>query len=435
MAAGRPFVGNTSHHTPSMQRLLFSLFIWCAATMLPAQVTTDVATVTALEKADTIAAQAARADSVVVSLLTVSPGPRIYELYGHTALRVREVLPGRFSDWVFNYGTFSFDQPNFVWRFLRGETNYELGIVPYSLFYDTYVREGRGLTELRLNLTPDETRRPVNRLSTNLLPENATYRYDFFYDNCVTRAIDVVAKSIDGRIDWGREPEPCTLRQIIHHYSAASPWDELGQDLLLGAEADKMVGRATQEFAPLYAESFVGQATIVAPDGSRRPLALPAITLLPATRPAETAAWYSPLVVFGGLLLLVVGASVAERRKRTHYYALDALLLLGQGIVGLFVSFLFFFSDHPAVDSNWLIVLFNPLPLILVPWLLKDSSLGRRSWTYKVEALLLAASVCVFVVGPQYVPAAVWLYTLTLAVRTAVGLRCHHTDNRPAAAQ
>ena len=47
-------------------------------------------------------------DSVRVSLLTVSPGTKVYELYGHTAIRVKEVTPGRLSDWVFNYGTFSF---------------------------------------------------------------------------------------------------------------------------------------------------------------------------------------------------------------------------------------------------------------------------------------------------------------------------------------
>ena len=79
---------------------------------------------------------AAQTDSVRVSLLTVSPGTKVYELYGHTAIRVKEVTPGRYSDWVFNYGTFSFEQENFVWRFLKGETDYELGVVPYALFYD-----------------------------------------------------------------------------------------------------------------------------------------------------------------------------------------------------------------------------------------------------------------------------------------------------------
>lgn len=118
-------------------------------------------------------------DSVVVSLLTCTPGNLVYELYGHTAIRVREV-GARQSDWVFNYGTFSFNQPHFMWRFMLGETDYELGVVPYYLFYESYVREGRGIDEQVLNLTPAEAKKLVDALSKNLEPENATYRYNFF---------------------------------------------------------------------------------------------------------------------------------------------------------------------------------------------------------------------------------------------------------------
>ena len=44
-------------------------------------------------------------DSVSVSLITCYPGPEIYKLYGHTALRVR------YGEWdvMFNYGVFDFD--------------------------------------------------------------------------------------------------------------------------------------------------------------------------------------------------------------------------------------------------------------------------------------------------------------------------------------
>ena len=116
-------------------------------------------------------------DSVVVSLLTCTPGELVYELYGHTALRVREI-GARQSDWVFNYGTFTFHQPHFMWRFMLGQTDYELGVVPYTLFYDAYVREGRGIDEQVLNLTPNEARRLMDALAKNLEPENATYRYN-----------------------------------------------------------------------------------------------------------------------------------------------------------------------------------------------------------------------------------------------------------------
>ena len=38
-----------------------------------------------------------------------------------------------------------------------------------------------------------------------------------------------------------------------------------------------------------------------------------------------------------------------------------------QGLGGCIIAFLFFFSLHPTVGSNWLLILFNPLPLLYLP--------------------------------------------------------------------
>lgn len=360
-------------------------------------------------------------DSVCVSLLTVTPGKMVYELYGHTAIRVREVMPGRLSDWVFNYGTFSFAQPHFVWRFVKGETDYELGVVPYALFYDTYVKEGRGIDELPLNLSPAESRRLVDALSRNLLPENATYRYNFFYDNCTTRAIGMIANAIEGKIVWPKAEADMTLRKIVDQYSEVSPWNKLGQDLLLGAEADAPADREAQSFAPLYAERFVEGAVIVRPDGSKERLALPKRVLLPAQM-ESTDKGLTPMWAFGILFAITIAITVYERRKGRHYWAFDALLLLAQGLAGLGVAFLFCFSTHPTVGSNWLVVLFNPLPLLYLPWYMKQASLRRPVKGLYVQALMLAATGIVGALGLQQFPPELFLIWGTLAVRCIHGL-------------
>lgn len=361
-------------------------------------------------------------DSVSVSLLTVTPGKMVYELYGHTAIRVREVMPGRLSDWVFNYGTFSFAQPHFVWRFVKGETDYELGVVPYALFYDTYVKEGRGIDELPLNLSPAESRRLVDALSRNLLPENATYRYNFFYDNCTTRAIDMIANAIEGKIVWPKAEADMTLRNIVDQYSEVSPWNKLGQDLLLGAEADAPADREAQSFAPLYAERFVEGAVIVRPDGSEDRLALPKRVLLPAQM-ESTEKGLTPMWAFGILFAITIAITVYEHRKGRYYWAFDALLLLAQGLAGLGVAFLFCFSTHPTVGSNWLVVLFNPLPLLYLPWYMKQASLRRPVRGLYVQALMLAATGIVSAFGLQQFPPELFLIWGTLAVRCIHGLK------------
>ena len=64
-------------------------------------------------------------DSLKISLITCSPGTQVYELFGHTGLRVRD--DARDIDVVFHYGVFSFDTPNFIYRFTKGETDYSIG--------------------------------------------------------------------------------------------------------------------------------------------------------------------------------------------------------------------------------------------------------------------------------------------------------------------
>ena len=358
-------------------------------------------------------------DSVVVSLLTCTPGELVYELYGHTALRVREI-GARQSDWVFNYGTFTFHQPHFMWRFMLGQTDYELGVVPYTLFYDAYVREGRGIDEQVLNLTPNEARRLMDALAKNLEPENATYRYNFFYDNCVTRALRKVEECVDGKVIWPQVDEHKTLRNIVDEFSACSPWNKLGQDLLLGAEADNPANVTLQSFAPIYAERFAEKAMIVDNNGRQRHLVSHVVTLLPAQIGVdmyEKAFPLSPTMAFALLLVFPIILGAVEWFKKKNYWQYDVLLLVAQGLTGCIISFLFFFSAHPAVGSNWLITMFNPLPLVLFPWYMKAASQHKRSWVAGVEIVLLILALLVGVTGLQQYPHEVYFMITILMIR------------------
>ena len=400
-----------------MKRLLYIIVLMLMPfTVLAQQLGDDKATATA---------EAQSKDSVVVSLLTCTPGQLVYELYGHTAIRVKEVGV-RQSDWVFNYGTFSFNQPHFMWRFVLGETDYELGVIPYSIFYESYVREGRGIDEQVLNLTSTEAKRLVAALSKNLEPENATYRYNFFYDNCVTRALRQIENAVEGTVVWPKADENKTLRDMVHEFSAPSPWNEFGQDLLLGAEADEKADLAKQQFAPIYAERFVTDAMIKDKGGKVRHLAAPVRTLLPAqpgVQTEESGFPVSPTVVFGILLVLTIAISTAELLKKRRYWQYDVLLMVAQGLTGCIITFLFFFSSHPAVGSNWLITLFNPLPLVLFPWFMKAAAVGKRSWVMYVQGALVVLFILSAVLGVQQYPVEVYLIATTLLVRVVEHFR------------
>ena len=56
--------------------------------------------------------------------MTCGVSDLIHAIYGHTAVRVND--PVKHFDVVFNFGVFSFREPNFVYRFAKGNANYML---------------------------------------------------------------------------------------------------------------------------------------------------------------------------------------------------------------------------------------------------------------------------------------------------------------------
>ena len=138
-------------------------------------------------------------DSVEISLLTCQPHDEVYSLYGHTAIRYHEFTKGGI-DAAFNYGVFNYDAPFFVVRFVFGLTDYELGAYPTQLFQKEYRHFGSMVTEQVLNLTNDEKLTLRMALVENLRPTNKVYRYNYFYNNCTTKARDIIEQHIRGKV-------------------------------------------------------------------------------------------------------------------------------------------------------------------------------------------------------------------------------------------
>lgn len=369
-----------------------------------------------VQKEDTLSGNS---ELITISLLTCSPGNLVYELYGHTSLRVREGRTGMENDWVFNYGTFSFNTPHFIWHFLLGETDYVLGVIPYNFFYEEYANEGRAIYEQKLNLTQKEAKKLVDLLSENVKPENSTYRYNFFYDNCVTRPIKMIEKSVDGKIIWPNieKEQSKTLRDIIHEFSENSSWNKFGQDLLLGSEVDKPSTLTQQMFAPIYAQRFVDNAKIKDSQGNIRPLTNKTVCLLPAQKFTNKSSIVSPIIFFGILLAFTIVLTLYEKYRKENYWIFDTLLFIIQGFAGCIITFLFFFSSHPAVGSNWLIILFNPFPLLYFPWLMKNGVNNQFSKGMYVEAIMLFLTFLVGITSLQNIPCELYLLIAILTIR------------------
>ena len=312
--------------------------------------------------------QSQSTDSIRFSLLTCAPGTEIYSLFGHTAIRYENYT--RRIDVAFNYGMFSFNTPNFIFRFVAGETDYQLGITPYSYFEAEYAMRGSSVYQQVLNLTQSEKERLLTILENNYLPENRIYRYNYFYDNCTTRARDKIEECIEGKVVYPDSLSGKSYRSIVHEFTAGSPWDEFGIDLCLGAEADKEINKRQQMFSPFYMKYYASNAYIVDAGGTRRPLILDE-TKIVDVEPEEVQPGFilSPLMCGALFLALCVVMAWGQWKTQRIWWGWDIVLYGLQGLAGCIIAFLFFFSVHPTVGSNWLLILFNPIPLLYLPFM------------------------------------------------------------------
>ncbi|MBR5194495.1 MAG: DUF4105 domain-containing protein [Bacteroidaceae bacterium] len=332
-------------------------------------------------------------DSVRVSLLTCAPGSEIYSFFGNTALRYEN--PAKGEDWVFNYGMFSFNTPNFVMRFVKGETDYQLGVVPYRYFEGEYAMRGSSVYQQELNLTPQEKENIIRLLEENYRPANRTYRYNYFYDNCTTRARDKVEQGIEGKVVYPESEKVCSFRSIVREYTAGHEWSAFGIDLCLGSEADEPIDERKQMFSPFYMLEFAWGAMIHRAD-TIVPFVKAEKLLLDFSSKDEEVfekdegiSWPSPWAcALAWWTLTFVVMSLGIKRGKV-YWLWDVLLFGAQGIGGCIIAFLFFFSVHPTVGSNWMLMMLNPLPLFYLPFMVYKAIKGKKDNFHWINTVVL----------------------------------------------
>ena len=403
----------------SMKRLLIAALL-ALTYFLPARAQTDFS------------------DSLRISLLTCSPGPDAYERFGHTGLRVQDQRNPQL-DVTFHYGVFSFNTPHFIYRFVKGETDYQLGAVYTQSFIEEYRQRGLGMTEQWLRLDSAQAQDMLQRLLINYRPENRTYRYSYFFDNCATRPYHLINASAGEQLRYDTAwVKDITLRQMVQEKTHRNNWLDFGISLAVAARSDQRAWFEEQMFLPDYLSLAVGNAKVEKSTASNRwhvPFVTESDTLL-TMRPdiaAKIAApdRISPNTVFGIVLLIALVISAwewhkkkdAEQKRRPVKVPVvanifDTTLLLAAGLAGCIVWFLNFFSLHPAVDHNlncfWLL----PTHVIMAVLIWFNRLKKWCSIYFGITfALIIAYVILDWIIG-QYCPPAFLLLLATLLLRS-----------------
>ncbi len=354
-------------------------------------------------------------DSIRAMLVTCSPGALIYEVYGHTAIRIQNLTDG--TDIVYNYGVFDFSSPHFVWRWVRGETDYLLGRYPWSIFCDEYKSRGSTIHLQELNLTQHESTLLAGLLTENSMPKNRVYRYNFFYNNCATMALDKIEQAVSGHIAYQSNDSIISFRNVIHRFNGKEPWNQFVIDLAIGAEADAPISERQKAFAPILLMDLIENASIITTD-----TLVPLVTAETKIYPADPLIFPEhiiyPLQAMILFFLLILLLCLYDWNRGHLCIILDIVLFGIQGLAGIVIAFLYFFSSHPATSSNWLLICLNPLPLICLPFMIHNIRHRKLSvflvWNFLINVIFILSSSKI----PQYISLPTLILLGTFALRS-----------------
>lgn len=308
-----------------------------------------------------------------VYFVNIYPGTDIYELEGHSAIRIADTH----SDIVVSWGEFDFNSPNFVYRFVKGETDYCCSAFMWEPFVEYYRRSGRRVVAHHIAMDSLQAARLGSLIAENLLPDNRVYRYNYVKDNCATRPLRLIERALGDSIilpPTRFDSAACevTYRNIMRHYHHNYPWYQFGIDLALGSGIDYALNPRQQSFAPVVLDSQLAAATVAGV-----PIVLDTqvvVDVAPDNAVQGPTPWYlTPLCVGWLLFALTVWICVRDMRRgrlcRIYHSAFYTLM----GLAGLLLTFLIFVSVHEATSPNYLYLWLNPLCLIvpLIIWLKK----------------------------------------------------------------
>lgn len=356
-----------------------------------------------------------------ISVLTCGPGEELYSTFGHSAFRIKDTV--NHLDVVYNYGMFDFNAPNFYTNFAKGKLIYKLGRNRYSNFFKQYQYENRAINEQILNLNTAQKKQLITYLEHNAQPKNASYQYDFFYNNCATKIRSVLEDVFPKQLQFNDNhiTTSYTMRQLINNNVPYNTWANVGINIALGAVIDVKATTDEYQFLPEYIFKAFNNASI-----NNRPLIKDNISLLEKnTSIAQNSTFiFSPLVVFSIISTLILFITFYDYKKRKRTKTLDIILLFTTGTIGVLVLLLWLATDHGTTANN-LNILWAFAPNLIVS-LFMFSNTTQKWMRYYVMILvgLLIIQALVWGLKVEEFSAALTPFFIALLVRYSY-VYCH----------
>lgn len=352
-----------------------------------------------------------------ISLITGEPGDVLYEVFGHSAIRVYD--PGNGIDLVYNYGTFNFNASGFYTKFLMGKLNYSLSVYEFKRMVYAYKYYNQTLYEQIINLNYDEKVAVYNFINNNYLPENRYYLYDFFFDNCSSRIRDVFEEILGSNLSFNDQhiKNPKTFRQLLDEFLTDAKWGDFGIDLIIGRPADVIASSREYMFLPYKLFDAFEYAVVIRND-EKIPLVQTTHVInqsvkIPESQPIRV----SPLVLFWSMFFIVLALSVFVKRNKKIFNYIDAILFTTIGLAGMLIFFLWFATDHIATRDNLNLLWAFPIHLVLPYIIVRNKKATWINYYFQFWMIFLVLYLASWTILPQQLNIANIPIILLLIVR------------------
>ncbi len=383
------------------------------------------------------AARAVRGASLEVSVLTFANGEVLWERFGHNALVVSDTVQGRSI--AYNWGVFDFESPDFLVRFLTGDTRYWLAAYPTGAMFDAYVAEDRSARLQVLALTDVQKAALAEFVEWQSLEENRYYRYDYYLDNCSTRVRDAIDRALGGVLASSLSNVPMAPRTWREETARVTDGDwppYAGIHVALGRNADRALTRWHEAFLPgLLADHL---ATVQVGDGAGgvRPLVARDTVLFTATRaplpdraPSRLGAAIALGAALATLIVLLGQRSGAPGIARGALRTLAFAWYLVAGLLGTALLLAGTVTKHAAyMGTNATLAQVHPVLLVgAVCALFAGRSARLARGLGRVAMISAVLSVAGLVIGAAFMGQRSWVVVaVTVPVHLALAMALRH---------
>ena len=374
---------------------------------------------------------------ITVTLVTFGLGEEIFERFGHNALWFHDSSTR--PDVAYHWGLFGFTEPDFLQRFLTGDTKYWMGAVDAQQLIESERSRGRPITLQRLNLTPAQAFTLREFVQWNALEANKFYRYDYFGDNCSTRLRDALDHALGGTLRRATDTARTTLtyRRESVRLTDGLRLVQTGIDIALGRPADVPLTKWESFFIPMRLRDAVRVMRIPGPDGVAVPLvaqeqrvALANATPVPEVDDVPVRAPRNAVLglVLGALVVVLRVMALSRRGAAWGLVLFGSAWSLLCGVLGVLLLLAWMATKHVYWASNETVLLLTPFSLALVMLIPAAVLSGRheraaRMLASVVAMLGLVAAVLAIVPGGQESLAVVALFLpVHLALAWALAL-------------